>query len=220
MLKKRNRSLILSYLGLRKLIGILGIALPAVCIIAGYAFSGIGVQRSISYYYHTNIRDFFVGLMVCTGFFLATYKGYLRIDILASVSAGLCGIGLAVFPCLEGSDTLAPVGLLQLPAGISGTLHLIFSVSFFLILALISIFLFRKSDKKKEDRGHKKNMRNRIYLICGIIMLAALLVLLVIFIFVPAEIRDDYKLIFIGEVILLLSFGISWLTKGQALLKD
>ena len=217
MWRERNRSMILSYLGLRRLIGILGILLPLICIAGGYLFSGIGIQPSVSAYYHTNIRDFFVGLMVCTAFFLATYKGYERIDTLASISAGVSGFGLAIFPCLEGEDIQTPVGILQLPAGSTGTLHLVFSILFFIILALISLFLFRLSDKKKEERSRGKIRRNRVYLVCGLVMLVSLFLLLMVFLWVPPHITARYKLILIGETIMLLSFGTSWLTKGKAL---
>ncbi|MHC1705386.1 MAG: hypothetical protein AB9846_15880 [Tenuifilaceae bacterium] len=59
-LNKGNNSIIISYKALRRLIGILGILLPVICIIGGFWFAKDPVQQSISLYYYTNMRDFLV----------------------------------------------------------------------------------------------------------------------------------------------------------------
>ena len=91
-------SLVFSYLELRKAIGILGMALPfAVSLGAGILFR-TGVQSSISSYYHTGMRDVFVGTLFAIGFFLLSYKGYERSDDLAGDLACIFAVGVALFP--------------------------------------------------------------------------------------------------------------------------
>ena len=52
-----------SYLEFRRAIGILGMALPFILLIGGFIFGNNSLQYSLSHYYHTNMRDFFVGLL-------------------------------------------------------------------------------------------------------------------------------------------------------------
>ena len=52
-MRKRNKSIILSFKAQRRLIGMLGMALPLVCFLGGLifggpAYGGEGLQRSIS----------------------------------------------------------------------------------------------------------------------------------------------------------------------------
>lgn len=62
-----NKQLVISYLTLRKTIGILGIFLPLTLVIGSILFGDcITIQQSISNYYHTNMRDVFV--VTCASF--------------------------------------------------------------------------------------------------------------------------------------------------------
>ena len=73
---RKNENLCLSYVTLRRAIGVLGMLLPLLCVAGGAAFMGLGVGRSISYYYHTNMREFFTGILAIVCAILATYRGY------------------------------------------------------------------------------------------------------------------------------------------------
>ena len=75
---------LISYLMLRKTIGILGLAFPIALIIGSVAFFGCQeVQGSISAYYHTDMRNLFVGVLCAIGLFLFTYTGYDSTDATA-----------------------------------------------------------------------------------------------------------------------------------------
>lgn len=78
-------SLVLSYLDLRKAIGILGIALPFVLVVGKFLFDGPGTQPSISDYYYASMRDVFVGIRCAIGVFLMSYRGYERKDNIAGI---------------------------------------------------------------------------------------------------------------------------------------
>jgi hypothetical protein len=90
-------------------------------------------------------------------------------------------------------------------------------VLFFLILASFSFFLFTKTAKDKGPTRQKKK-RNVIYRICGLVMVASLTATVIFM-----AIRDDnskFPFVFLGETIALVAFGISWLTKGEAIYPD
>jgi hypothetical protein len=53
----QNEVAIISYLAMRRMIGILGVALPIVLVIGGFIQDEIAIQPSISGYYYTNMRD-------------------------------------------------------------------------------------------------------------------------------------------------------------------
>ena len=89
---------------------------------------------------------------------------------------------------------------------------------FFLIIALTSIFLFTKSRGKKTK---EKKIRNRIYRSCGIIIMACMLLIGYFGWFAgEPDGNNKFKPVFWLEWIALLAFGISWLIKGEIVLKD
>jgi hypothetical protein len=215
---KRNKSLILSFKALRRLIGILGMALPLVCFLGALIFGGESLQRSISRYYYTNVRDFFVGLMLGMSFFMMTYKGFELIDTVANLAAGLAGICVGLFPCLA-VDPALRVGFFRLPESSSNVVHFTSAVIFFVILALSSLLLFTRTRTDRPPTEEKRK-RNVIYKVCGWVMLATLAALGILLLALSDQVLEATKLEFIAETILLEAFGISWLVKGEFILRD
>jgi hypothetical protein len=211
---------LISYLLLRKLVGILGIALPPVLIAGSFLVDHCReVQDSISVYYYTGMRNAFVGIICAIALFLFTYKGYERIDNITGNLGGLFALGVALFPtsytrtfssCLTGS----------FDQGIVGDIHVYASAGFFMVIAFYALFLFTKST---ENPTPGKLRRNKLYRACGILILICM-VLLGIYIFLERRGRVDAVSIFTPEfwleTIALWAFGLSWLTKGKALLRD
>ena len=70
--------LVISYLTLRKAIGVLGISFPVILALGACIFAGFDIQRSVSSYYHTNMQDVFAGILFAIGLFLFSYRGYER----------------------------------------------------------------------------------------------------------------------------------------------
>ncbi len=149
MLRDKNENLIISYIALRRLIGILGILLPFICVLGGFLFSHLPMQQSISFYYHTNMRDFFVGLMVSVSMFLITYNGYEKIDSIVSTMSGIAGLGVAVFPCLGDWTSTQHAGIFQVLPNTADTIHIICASIFFLLLATNSFFSFHINQKQR-----------------------------------------------------------------------
>ena len=207
-------SLVVSYLLLRKAVGYLGIALPFVLAFGGMLLYGTGLQRSISSYYHTGMRDVFVGILCAIAVFLMSYKGYERKDELAGDLACIFAVGVALFPTTPDVDASSRDKLV-------GSLHFLFATSFLLTLAYFSLFLFTKTDPTKPPT-RKKLQRNVVYKFCGSAILVAI-ALIVVVTRVPDRAAAAVKTlnpVFWLESIAVVAFGVSWLTKGEAILKD
>jgi hypothetical protein len=215
----KNVDPIISYRNLRRSLGILGILLPLVCFFGGLIISKLPLQQSISFYYYTNVRDFFVGFMVCMSVFLITYKGYGVIDNIVTSLSGIFGLGIAVFPCLFSETSIISVGFFQINSVISNIIHIICSIIFFFLLSFNSIFLFTRTDKTKPVTKNKK-VRNIIYIICGIVILVSFTTLLILTLTLGQKLIIEKCIVFYFEAIMLSAFGLSWLVKGETIFRD
>lgn len=213
-----SNTLVISYLTLRKALGILGISLPFILWIGGLIIFDTGLQESISDYYHTGMRDVFVGAIFAIGLFLGSYIGYKNDAIISDNMAGnlasVGAIGLALFPTAPDTNTSS----LEEAIGI---VHLLFSALFFLFLAYFSYFLFTKTHRSREPTP-RKLIRNQVYRACGIVILAAV-ILIFVYTFLPDSAKQalsGFETVFWLESLAILAFGMSWLIKGEWLLAD
>ena len=212
---------------LRKFIGILGMLLPFLLWFFLWIESGeVEVLRSISHYYYTRLDGVFIISISSLALFLIFYTGYKTIDFILSFIAGIAAFILLIFPTdsfidfypnpeFSFSNTVLPQNALRewLHFGAAGV--------FIFILAIMSIFLFTRSDKSKQQRGLRKIWRNRIYRICGFGMLLAISVIALKALgLIDLDFYKNHKLTFWMEVVALELFGISWLVKAETFLKD
>ncbi len=209
-----DSSLVIDYLTLRKAIGILGLALPFLLSIGALIIFDSGIQSSISSYYYTGMRDVLVGTLCAIGVFLLSYKGYERKDAIAGDLACVFAVGIALFPTTPDVNPTSEAQTI-------GDVHLVFASLFFATVTYFSLFLFTKTDPTKTPT-RRKLQRNMVYRTCGYTM-AASLILIFVEALLPQETRDSlspYHPRFWLESIAIIAFGISWLTKGEAILKD
>ena len=218
MLMSRNQRLIISYLIMRRLIGILGIALPVIIVSGGFIQNGFVIQGSISGYYYTNMRDFFVGLLCIVSLFLISYQGYEKIDNLIGNLSGIFALGMIIFPTAMYSGKVVKVGMFLIGDNISEYIHLTFGILFFLALAYNSIFLFTK--RQPGILSEAKKRRNFTYRICGIVMIISILCLIIYMLFLRNTFISKVYPVLILESVALTAFGISWLVKGNTFFKD
>lgn len=214
----RSQSLIVSYLSMRRFIGFLGIVLPIIVVFGGFIQNGIVVLDSISNYYYTNMRDFFVGLLFGISLFLMSYSGYEKIDNIVGNLSGLFAMGIILFPVSMYCGKDVKVGIFLINDNISGIIHLIFSALFFLSLSFNSIFLFTRHAPGPVSK--EKKQRNIIYRFCGIIMIFSMLCIIIFTTFLKTTFLYKIHPVLILESVALLAFGISWLVKGHTLYKD
>jgi hypothetical protein len=206
--KKNNEHLdkIYSYLSLRKAVGWIGILLPAVLPLgAVLIFGEDSIRSNISIYYYSGMRDVFVGALCSIALFLFFYKGYNKWDNHIANIAGLFALGIAFFPTV-------PDGPYDIPA----TIHFICAATFFAILAIMSIYFFTRT---KPEPTRQKLIRNKIYIICGLVMVASAGAVPLFLLFLKQK-WPDSTFVFWAETVALEAFGISWLTKGGTLYPD
>ena len=181
---------------LRATIGWLGMLLPwIVVLLIGY------FPPSISATWYTNACTVFMIILGSASFLLISYKGYSLIDDILLTCSGVAGLGICLFPCRV-TVGHAKVGTFLIDNYTSDIIHCVFAVVFFCLLSYNSLFLFTKSDGEITKR---KKVRNIIFRVCGIGMLASFLILLI-----PIPCR-----VWVLETIALFFFGISFLTKAN-----
>ena len=214
MKKEEPDSLVISYLALRKAIGILGIALPFALAIGGIWLYGLEIQSSVSSYYRTGMRDVFVGTLCAIAVFLMSYNGYEPKDNIAGKLACLFAIGTALLPVAPERNPSQQELLIE-------HLHLLSAVLFFLTLAFFSLFLFTKTDPSKK-KTRKKQQRNAVYISCGALILVGLALIVVIGLLPDGALAGLKKgqPVFWLEAMMVVAFGFSWFTKGEAILQD
>lgn len=203
----------------RRALGILGMLLPLLDVGFGYFFCKYVMKLeiepllfdSISASHYASSSLLFEGTVFAVGCFLICYRGYDVVDYWITTLAGIMALILTLFPT---SVSFYPnaFNFCGIDSSITKWIHNISAITFFFCLAFMEIFQFTKTSGNITD---EKKKRNRLYRICGIIMLAA--------IFVGGALSFLFKLpytTYIGEGIGLEAFGIAWLVKGETLLKD
>jgi len=219
---------IISYYTMRRAIGVLGITLPLILVAGSSLFGDCKeVQSSISTYYHTNMRNIFVGYNCAVALFLFAYRGHDWRDNFTGYLGCIAVLGVAFLPCTIGPS--AQPCLVQACAQnpLVGKLHNLSALMYFIILIVYALFLFPKTHMDmvtgiKRFMGRQKKKRNVVYYICGGLMTTALLLIIAYMWFLGKLYPGlkDLDPIFWLESIVLLSFGISWLTKGQLFFRD
>jgi membrane protease YdiL (CAAX protease family) len=182
--------------------------------------------QSISHYYYTRVSSIFVAILSILATFLIIYKGKDPIDFYISLAAGLFALCVVFFPtgniteiCCDASKNYS-VTYLKVSAFREG-FHYASAGIFLGCLAYMSLFLFTKSNKTPQSRGSKKIIRNRIYRVCGILMIAAIVVIVAgYFELIPKTFYVNNQITFWMETVAVESFGFSWLIKGETMLKD
>jgi hypothetical protein len=202
-------TIIISYITLRQSIGWLGIALAPVLVFGSMILDHTRqIDISISAYYYSHMRNVLVGIICAISLFLISYHGYSVTDSVVSKLSGLFALCVAFVPT-------SPLPEKNDPASI---VHYLTAAAFFVLLSYMSIFLFTKSTA--EEMTRQKIKRNAVYRFCGIAMLASVSCIALDNIpFIKSHI-PFFRDTIVFETIALTFFGISWLTKGEFILKD
>ncbi|RTY89821.1 hypothetical protein [Flavobacterium sp. GT3R68] len=227
--KENNNDLVFSYMTMRNLIGFSGMLLPFVlALTTSKTFSDKIIEPSISDYYYTSNGDVLVVMLSMLSVFLFTYKGYEWKEKMWTVIAAICGIGIAFSPTVtkySRSSFSVHTAHEKVPLILGLERHLLFAVTFFITLSIISLVYFPKSNKKYlvDSKGNRtqKAKRNIVFKVCGWTMIGCVLILGIYFLCTPVhEIAGDFPVIFVFEAIAIEAFGISWITKGETLWPD
>jgi hypothetical protein len=230
-----QNDLVLSFLAVRRALGMLGFFLPTSLILLVLLTDEV-MRPSISEFYHSTAGDLFVGTLCAIAVFLWSYVGYppqvpgeWPSDRLVSRVAAVAALGVALFPTAD----KALAGLPQATAGactlmqcligddMARRVHYGSAAVFFLCLALFCLVLFRRTGGRVASRG--KRGRNRIYAGCGWTILACIALLAAYGL--GYRMQDDAgraaydatRAVFILESVAVFAFALSWLVKGETL---
>lgn len=211
---------------LRRTVGVLGILLPVLLYIyLGIAAGYSNVLESISHYYYTRTNGIFIIIISMLAVFLLIYKGKEPIDFYVSSIAGIFALSVIMFPtnaittCCDADKAYSMAYIKDHPTRI--VFHFVSAGIFLSCLSFMSLFLFTRSDKTAAERTPKKRSRNKLYRITGVIMLLAMLVIFAGYIkIIPPDFYDRNHLTFWMESLAVWSFGVSWLVKGEMIMKD
>lgn len=208
-----EKSYLIPYMTLRQMTGWAGLLLPFVVNIGAYTFENVHTTGSISAYYYTGMRDVFVSTLVVVGALLACYRTPAWQDNVLAIIAGLAAIGIGLFPM----DPAFAAEIVRkhpeilsekcyLNRGLLGY-HFIFVTIFFAILFYLVFFRFGAFTP--DSPTAQKKTRNKIYKVCGIVMLLAFLTIGYFALTTKGE------SIFWPEAVAVVAFSTAWLVKGR-----
>jgi hypothetical protein len=209
---------IISFKTMRMAIGVLAVGLPFILIAGPFVLgSCASMQDTISAYYHTRMRDFFVGILCAIAFFLFAYKGYDAEDFLLTKFAGLFAIGVALCPTMI--DCPLPEGVirpLQNTNKVVSGFHYAFAGGLFAILACISLCLFTKTKPGEsiEDASVGKKLRNDLYVLCGIAIMVSVIAIPIYDFLLSRIFHLPKRPLFWLETSALVFFGLAWIVKS------
>ncbi len=234
MSRRESGSYVISYMNLRRTVGVIGILLALVLRLGVIAF-GRPVPYSVSGYYYSPMRNVLVASLCILGAFLITYNGYDRLDSWITNIAGVAAIGVAFLPTSDPSFSPAWVGQVH-PyfAGVAMISLALMSLQFTqtkaaagtggqsgwlpVIKRLGLALLFRYADPEN-NRTDRKKIRDRIYSWCAWLILAGV-VLAFVQNFWPDSVKAVTQWLFWFEALAIVAFGFSWLVKGETILAD
>lgn len=199
---------IISYLSLRRAVGYLGISLPFTLAAGNWLIFSGHLQQSVSDYFYTGMRGVLVGGLCVIGAFLLAHHGDDKWDRLFTKAAGVGAIGVGLFP--------TPPTHPSLLAAAAGYCHFAFGALAFTALLVLPLWLFRKTDPAHSRLGQ---LRKKVYLACGIVMLLSLALAGLTSLPLAAAL-SHLDPVFWLETAAIAAFSISWLVKGQAILRD
>jgi len=214
---------VLSYYAMRKAVGLIALSLPFVLAGGSVVLGLVGdhhtlphpmVQRSISDYYYTPMRNYLVGSLCAIAAFLACSRGYDLNDEITGYLAGLMAFGVGLVP--PANPRGARITAYQVHMGYA---HTAFAAMMFLVLSYFCIFLFRRSSPENPSTKRKRH-RNKIYGACGLTMIGCNLALVALTVSALMRRHHPSPFLFWVESAALAAFGVAWLTKGEGILKD
>ena len=207
---------VLTYLHLRRAIGVVGFLLPTVLLCGGLVDGRL--RGSISAYYYGRFGDYFTGSLCVIGVFLLFY-GYADWPVsgrwepwrqlvravrrLIPRIAGVAALGVAFFHTAPGAGATATERHL-------GVVHTCCAAALFALLGAISFFYFPEGGIRA---GHRARYPIA-YRALGVVMWVSM-ILIGVFKALVAGAFDRAHGLFWLESVMVYAFSASWLIKGQ-----
>jgi len=201
-----------TYISLRFGLVVIAIAFPLVLWIGGLLRDSPGLRGSMSAYYQSSMRDWFVGALFAIGACLYLYKGFTPKENRLLNLAAVFAVGVAIFPMDWPPKNWPPPGWPNEPickTFTAGNMHGTCAVLAFLCIALVCWFC--ASDTLSLLKGQKRIKKyRRIYFWLGIAMLVSPLVAVVLNFTLG---QSSY--LFFAELTAMYVFAAYWLVKSR-----
>jgi hypothetical protein len=204
--KDLDKHITATYRALRLGVAIIAFAFPLVLGIGGYLLAGLGLEGSMSAYYHAGdgaVRNWFVGILFAVGTILFVYQGYTKPEDYALNLAGILAWGVALFP----------TAAVNAPATIISRVHGTCAIGFFLCIAYVCIF--RASDTlsliSEDPENAKRKTYALTYKLLGVLMVAFPLAA---FVFLSV-LQWNKSVIFFVEAAGVYAFAAYWVVKSR-----
>ena len=146
----------LDYSYLQKAIGLIALLLPLVVwLFKGFLQHDWALEESISSFYYTHGRNYFVGSLCALAVFFLSYHrgatGKYRIDNLLSDFASAMALGVAFFPTTRDSSASTDEKTV-------GVVHLSCAALLFLSLGVFALFVFRRTAGPMTPQKRRRNI--------------------------------------------------------------
>lgn len=234
-----DNELKLSQYRLRQGIGWVGAFMPIAMLLSVVLF-GAEMKGSLSaWYYQPVFFVFFVGPLWALGVYLFLYQGYddlpprlerlnlpgpvkplLRDAVLTNI-AGAAAIIVATIPTVDNATALKLCTATQIVSPSWPQLvHIAAAFTFFGVTAFLSLVYFTASDVDPSKWAPEKRQANLVFKVCGwTILLALALMALVTMRGLDCRNWPISNPIFWLETLCVVAFAVSWLVKGELVLK-
>lgn len=196
-----------TYLAVRVGLALVGLALPWVLWLAGKGWFQIALQGSMSAYYHTAMRNAFVGGLVSIGVCLVLYKGFSRTEDWVLNAAGILAALVAFMP----ADPPCPDGVGCVELATAGW-HTAAAVAFFLCIAFVCIRCASDTLSLIRDADRAEHLE-RVYDGLGVAMIVLPLATLVVGRWANGD-GGSFPVTFVLEAVAITVFGIYWIAKS------
>jgi len=193
-----------TYFWLRWATGVIAVAFPIVLWIGGKIVHGLDLQRSMSAYYFTDMRDWFVGILFAIGAALYFYEGLTSLENHFMTAAALFAAGTAINP-MGWFPTWWPSFLVKL----GFTPHGISAISFFVMIIFSCWFCHSDILKLKLVPQGAAALRRKYLFLSALLLIAPAAA-------VVLNIRDGKpgeSTVFYVEAFSIWSFAAYWFIK-------
>ncbi|HEU0177431.1 MAG TPA: hypothetical protein VFV58_24475 [Blastocatellia bacterium] len=195
-----------TYISLRYGLIAIAVAFPLILWLGGHLRQGLPLQGSLSAYYHSSMRDVFVGALFGISACLYFYKGYSALENIALNLAGIFAVGVAVFPMEWKFDNACATFTWGKAHGVCAFLS-------FACIAVVCWFCASDTLSEMEDKNRIKKYKI-IYKSLGVLMVLSPAIAIFLTTVLQYD-RPDKSIVFFVELVAMYVFAAYWLVKSR-----
>lgn len=217
-LRQLRKHILATYFVLRVVVGVVALAFPLVLWLGGLANpkAALSLQSSISAYYHTPLRDVFVGVMFVVGSCLVVYRGFTEAENWILNAAGVLALGVALLPTDLTCNPGDAACLERAGAAFSRPqLHVACALLFFACIAIVCMLLSRSSLDLMPDRKMARRYQVGYHVLGGLMILLPLCALGAAYLIERDLPPTEHHWTYAAEFAAIWVFGVYWIVKSR-----